>query len=754
MKILKQYYHWLHGQWPSGEVEQLPEVGVDGMTNVKGVRIVGDLSGVPLLKFSSETGTQAIHAILSESSFAEERASKPADVVDVAIIGAGISGVSAAIEAKKAGLSYILLESSEVFSTIVNFPKAKPIFTYPTDMVPSGGIQYDAASDVKERLLDDVRKQLQENDISVTHARIDRVEKKDAFFQLVHADDAVKVTKALRCVIAIGRSGDYRKLGVLGEELNKVSNRLHDPKEYKGKSVLVVGGGDSAAEAAIALADAGADVTLSYRKLEFSRPKPENVRKVMARDGKSISLKLGTSVKEIRDQDVLLLDDKKSEQVIKNDYVFSLLGREAPLDFFRRSGIAIANDKTQKWWITLFIGLLVALWMYHWKKELFVGTFIDFDPKSLVQVLFAKVEDTKSLFYTIKEAALDRSFYYSLAYCVCVTVFGLRRIKRRQTPYVTAQTSTLMGIQWSFLFLIPAIVLPWMGKNEFFVEGAALRPLADALFESYDKGIGIDRAYWRAYGFILAWPLFLWNLFTDGPMWAWLIISLVQTFLIIPWMVRKWGKGAYCGWICSCGGLAETMGDAHRHKMPHGAKWTKLNMIGQIFLGFAFVLLALKMLQWVSGINAFAFLVNGYPLNKDGLPILNYSYLVDLLWAGVIGVAFYFHFSGRVWCRFACPLAALMHIYSRFGKFRIFAEKSKCISCNVCTSVCHQGIDIMNFANKGKPMEDPQCVRCSACVQQCPTGVLSFGRIDEQGNAFLDKLQASPVQMRERRNKV
>jgi len=91
-----------------------------------------------------------------------------------------------------------------------------------------------------------------------------------------------------------------------------------------------------------------------------------------------------------------------------------------------------------------------------------------------------------------------------------------------------------------------------------------------------------------------------------------------------------------------------------------------------------------------------------------------------------------------------------MHIYARFSKFRILADKKKCISCNVCTSVCHQGIDIMNFANKGVGMEDPQCVRCSACVQSCPTGVLAFGRVDDQGAEIeRDTLAASPVLMSE-----
>jgi NosR/NirI family transcriptional regulator, nitrous oxide reductase regulator len=128
---------------------------------------------------------------------------------------------------------------------------------------------------------------------------------------------------------------------------------------------------------------------------------------------------------------------------------------------------------------------------------------------------------------------------------------------------------------------------------------------------------------------------------------------------------------------------------------------------------------------------------------------LNYYHLVDIFLAGIIGVGLYFWFSGRVWCRFACPLAALMHIYTRFTSYRIFADKKKCISCNVCTSVCHQGIDVMNFANKGLPMEDPQCVRCSACVQMCPTGVLSFGRYTDGSEIAYDRLPASLVQIRE-----
>jgi len=165
--------------------------------------------------------------------------------------------------------------------------------------------------------------------------------------------------------------------------------------------------------------------------------------------------------------------------------------------------------------------------------------------------------------------------------------------------------------------------------------------------------------------------------------------------------------------------------------------------VGQALLGIAGVILGLHIIAWTTG----------WGMGLVGLSTgWFWKPVVDFLLAGALGVGLYFAYSGRVWCRFACPLAALMHIYARFSKFRIFAEKKKCISCNVCTSVCHQGIDIMNFANKGIPMEDPECVRCSACVQSCPTGVLVFGRYDKEMKPVYDLLQASPVRMQEKEN--
>jgi polyferredoxin len=290
--------------------------------------------------------------------------------------------------------------------------------------------------------------------------------------------------------------------------------------------------------------------------------------------------------------------------------------------------------------------------------------------------------------------------------------------------------------------LLPEIFLPWAGQNEWFVQGAPLRGVADLFWESYDGGLGVERAYWRSYGFVLAWPLMVYNWFTDQPLIGWLVVGFAQTFVLIPWLVWRYGKGAFCGWICPCGALAETLGDRHRHKMPHGPVWNRLNFVGQVLLALAVVLMALRVWGWVFPAGFVDVHFNDWVQGKSPL---SYKWAVDVMLAGVLGVGLYFWFSGRVWCRFACPLAALMNIYARFSQFRIFAKKERCISCNVCTSVCHQGIDVMNFANKGVAMDDPQCVRCSACVQSCPTDVLQFGRIESDGSIVVDRLRASSI---------
>ncbi|HAI11157.1 MAG TPA: iron-sulfur cluster-binding protein [Phycisphaerales bacterium] len=752
MSMISRYTHWLHTKWPAGKVEKMPVVNDDGSTNVPGVYVVGDLTGVPLLKFSADTGTRAVITITNDPTFAKRDVSDN-EVLDLVIIGGGVSGYAAAMQAQKHGLKFQLLEAAQPFATIENFPKAKPIYTYPTDMTPAGDLQFHEKSDIKEGLLADLHEQADAAGIKPTTGRAESVKRVG---KLIHIPVNDQTLKAHRVIIAIGRSGNYRKLNVPGEELShKVTNRLHDPKAYANQNVLVVGGGDSALEAAIALAQNNADVTLSYRKPEFSRPKPENVEKLDSlQQENKLKLMMASNVKTITENDVTLIDKDKQDVTIANDAVITLIGREAPLDFFRKSGIHINGDRNSKWWVSLICVLALFTFIYHWKKPgvwLPIGDWFrdnQWFPYQVPQWM-TRLSDVFAnpahLLGTLNNSLASPGFYYSLLYCVIMLIFGIRRIKRRKTPYVTAQTWTLIAVQWLPLFILPYILLPWMGNNGMFDSGV-FGWLADQLFPRVDWDPN-GRAYYHAFGFILAWPLFVWNVFTSEPMWLWLAISLIQTFVIIPFIVYRWGKGAYCGWICSCGGMAETLGDTQRHKMPHGPFWNKLNLIGQGFLFICIFLLVTRIFSWVWPDS---FMGSVYNAVLKGIPVFNYAWFIDLLFAGIIGFGLYFHFSGRVWCRFACPLAALMHIYARFSQFRILAEKSKCISCNVCTCVCHQGIDIMNFANKGNAMEDPECVRCSACVQSCPTGVLTFGRVNKHGNVIAkDKLMASRVQMAE-----
>ncbi len=775
--LLQRYVDWLHLQWPSGTVEKLPRVDERYRTNVDGVYVVGDLAGIPLLKFSIDSGAKAMRDAADSLGAAgggdgapvRDLAGTPDDPVPVVILGAGAAGMAAAREATSLGVSFRVLEATQRFATIKDFQQYKPIYTYPQDMTPEGDLRVSA--DIKEALVEELETQTE--DIPVQTFEAEHVVRENGL--LAVQNDEGDIVYAERVIVAIGRSGNFRSLGVPGEDRDFVHHRLHDPTKQAGNDVLVIGGGDSALEAAIALVDAGAQVRLSYRRDEFTRPKPENIDKVYERatyhsgEG-SLRLMLPSDVEAIGENEVAITKragesdaDAESTETVRADAVYAMIGREAPLDFFRRSGIRLRNDFGDLP-DTLWEAVSSVDWLSDvlWKRVgafaaffLFMCAVYSWKDGGIVQD-WAKAANVfpfglsgnpgaTGLLEIVLTSATKPSFYYTLVYSAIVVIFGFRRIKRRQTPYIRVQTLTLMAIQVVPLFILPEVILPFLGANGLLPTG-----FLDALFPT-SEGAVHGREYWRAYGFILAWPLLVYNVFTAEPLWWWIGICFVQTFVLIPGMIYFWGKGAYCGWICSCGALAETLGDQHRDKMPHGEGWNKLNLAGQVLMVLAFVLLFFRIGGWIwpGGWmdGAFNQLMFGAVF---GLQI-NYAWMVDVVMAGMIGYGVYFWLSGRFWCRFLCPLAALMHIYARFSRFRILAEKEKCISCNVCTSVCHQGIDVMSFAQKGEPMEDPECVRCSACVQSCPTGVLSFGQVEPSTGAFIsrDSLEASATRIRE-----
>ncbi|MCB9640272.1 MAG: NAD(P)-binding domain-containing protein [Myxococcales bacterium] len=765
--VVGSYFRWLEGDAPNGLVERYPILGDHGESSVPGIYIAGDLTGVPLLKFAAEGGADLIRELDRDASFQTERKNRDDETYDVVIIGAGLAGCSAAIEAQALGLRFVVLEADRAFSTIHNFPAGKPIYTYPEELEQKA--QLKTVGSTKENLLEHLEGQLEGLDLPIETAYVKGISGRKGAFS-VEVEN--KSYKALRVLVAIGKSGNARKLDVKGEDLPKVYNRLIDPKDFAGQRVLVVGGGDSAVEAALLLAEQpDTSVTLSYRGAELSRPKPDNVAaiKQAASSGK-VDLLLGSKVQEVQEKQVQLQSGDKS-QTLENDAVLVQIGKELPIAFFSRSKIDIENTWTLERWVMLwallffsgivyfgkkadvfakgslwdsltgapayFTKMLGTLGPYQWPKASLsllawasllgfavtgIWSLVIFGRK-LSQYFATRWKMAKSLYflgvglffvgvylseYYLKQKFLGKSmgFWYTFWYSVTITTFGIRRILARRSRYITLQTTSLILIQVFPLFLLPEFILPWMDQ-------AGWMPAA-VKSELFPGG-----SYWRAYGFILAWPLMPWGITITGTFTTtWLVIMFLQSFVIIPLLVWKWGKGAYCGWICSCGALAETLGDEYRTTAWHGPLSRSFEHVGQVVLFVAIGLTGWHFAAPYIGTHALLTHLQG-----------GYMLIVDVLFAGVLGVGVYFFLSGRFWCRFLCPLSALMHIYTRFSRYRIFSDKKKCISCGECTRACHMGIDVMNYANKGVPMDNYECVRCSACVYVCPVQCLNFGEM-------------------------
>lgn len=799
--ILRKYFSWLQKDVPVGEVEPYPKIDENGETNVSGIFITGDLTGIPLLKLAAENGRKTVQYILETDEFKKLKSSNTQkDIFDLIIVGAGPAGISAGLEAQKQNINFKILESSQKYNTIINFPKGKPIYAEPVDYKQHAELIINEGT--KESLLEELNTQIKNKNLPIKEGiMVETINKIGDHFELVTKKE---IYKALRVILGIGKSGNSRMLKVPGENLPKVYNRLFDPADAKGQDVLIVGGGDTALETTIAVAEHAKSTTISYRKPVFSRPKEGNVAKLnkLVSDGK-LKLMMESEVKEVKEDKVALIDKNKNEVSIENSMVFTMIGKELPLDFFRRSKIQMEGELslsakfqfalllliagviyfgksgfevisyftksrldsfndvfaqlfTSQFWgnyIVLPYNLLVhltsseiKLWEYTKYINAFVAYFafiaafllgiivlIDFIKKNyktfgwnwptfkysyfiLVGIFFIIIY-FGGKYFGVYVLGKQQTFWYTALYSITILAFGLRRIKVNPTRYIKLQTWTLILIQALPLFLLPEIIFPYLGKI-----GALGSKDGFMLAQVFP-----NESYWRSYGFILAWPLNFSNLYNSNITTFWLIFSLLQTFVIIPAIVLKWGKGAYCGWICSCGALAETLGNEYRTLALHGPKAKNWENFGQWALLASFVITGLKMISVLYNIQV-PIINETFSQTADFLQIFYYIG-IDVIFAGVLGLGVYFFLGGRVWCRFGCPLAAWMHIVNRFSLYRIFSEKKKCISCNICTKVCHMGIDVMNYANKGIPMNDVECVRCSACVVNCPTQVLSFGEL-------------------------
>ena len=362
-------------------------------------------------------------------------------------------------------------------------------------------------------------------------------------------------------------------------------------------------------------------------------------------------------------------------------------------------------------------------------------------------------------------------FVYGTLYTVAILAFGIKFIwKYRHNRYEIIRTISVMFFQTAFAFLIPEIMARLNGKIPYY-DLKNIWPLNYYNFERYRVNSFIDAG--------------------DVGM-GMLIFGVLSIFVISPVLTYFYGKRWYCSWVCGCGGLAETAGDSFRQLSDKSLfawkveRWvvhsvvvfvtlmtiaviysylgndtskywlTKdvflLGTAGILTLVFAWVMLFKRdQLQKDATYGAVGYfviiiaLVGFHYFSGDGNVFLfksetlrkTYAFLIGAVFSGVIGVGFYPIFGSRVWCRFGCPMAAILGFQQRlFSRFRITTNGGQCISCGNCSTYCEMGIDVRAYAQKGENIVRSSCVGCGICSAVCPRGVLKLengplkGRID------------------------
>lgn len=312
----------------------LPHVNENYETNIPGIYIAGELGGMGLIKNSVEQGAAAVENI-AKSNLPQDPKS-----YDLIIIGAGPAGIAASLTAKKHKLNFLTLEQDTLGGTVYTFPRAKIVMTAPMHLPLYGKVKLRDTS--KSELLDLWNKALSQNDISIQeNTKVEEIIPKDGQFQLTTGKGETLITKAV--LLAIGRRGSPRKLGIPGESTEKVAYRLLEPENIHNKKILVVGGGDSAIESALLLAPQN-EVILSYRKDKFSRLKPKNREKIQQAIGqKELEVIYNSNLKHIAPEEVTLATEQEEALKLKNDLVYIFAGGELPTQFLQKAGVQITK---------------------------------------------------------------------------------------------------------------------------------------------------------------------------------------------------------------------------------------------------------------------------------------------------------------------------------------------------------------------------------------------------------------------------
>lgn len=309
----------------------IPMVKPNFETNVPGLFIAGELGGMGLIRKAVEQGRQAIESIAKRA-----RGDEPYDVV---IVGAGPAGISASLAAKEKRLKFVTVEQEESFGgTVYHYPRNKVVMTAPVQLPIIGRMKFGEVS--KETLLAFWQDVVNRTGIKVNFfERMEKIEPSRGRFVVQTSKQQYRTRSVL---LTIGRRGTPRKLGVKGEDQPKVVYRLIDPQQYRGKHVLVVGGGDSALEAALACAqEPGTRVTLSYRSEAFSRVKQKNRERLQqAQAARTVRVLLSSNVEGIGPASVVLDQGGKKLQ-LENDAVIICAGGILPTPMLKEIGVQV-----------------------------------------------------------------------------------------------------------------------------------------------------------------------------------------------------------------------------------------------------------------------------------------------------------------------------------------------------------------------------------------------------------------------------
>ena len=316
--------------------EDIPQTDNQHQTNIPGLYIAGELGGLALVKNAVHQATKVVHAIASEM--------KPGgvdEIEDLVVVGAGPAGLSAALAAKEKGFSCLILEQEAAGGTILQYPRKKMMLTQPVEIPLYGWLKRPQYA--KEELLAIWHRIIESQELRISRGEIlDNVLPDPAGFEVVTSKGRYR---ARRVILALGRRGTPRKLGAPGEDRAKVMYKLIDAGQYSGDHLLLVGGGDSAVEAAVALSrQAGNTVTISYRKHKFFRIKKRNLEALdEAVANGSIRVIYNSNVVSI-DELAVLLKTETGDLDLRNDFVFIFAGGIPPFGLLKKIGIAFGGE--------------------------------------------------------------------------------------------------------------------------------------------------------------------------------------------------------------------------------------------------------------------------------------------------------------------------------------------------------------------------------------------------------------------------